>query len=495
MSAKKVKSKRKKVKVHKMVLTTKGHLVSDEEMAKYEVPRLETHSIEGDTEKKWGADIIKPPHDLDKLMSWLDVSVIHNSCIRTKQQDTVGIGYDLFEVEGVEASQEQWDRLKAFFEKCNPQEGITKVNKKVMLDFEGCGNGFYEIVRGITEADGIRHIYHVSGPTLRLCRDKERWVQKVGNKKVFFKVFGDDRILNKSTGNFVKKVDPEEAAHELIHISQYTHKSTYYGLPEWLPAIVQMFGEMKEKEYNLDFFSSYGVPAYAVLISGGEVDPEVKEEIHKYFEKELQSDPHKPIILELPEGVEATFEKLSIEIKDASFRMWRRDNRDDILTAHHVPPYRAGIVEKGQLGGGVAREVDEIYLDSVVNPRQEEFEWVLNQLIIKEGFGISGIELRFRDIDLHDEEAKADIHKKYFDMGARTPNQILKELGQDPYVGGDIYYVPMGMVGVGAEEKEEEEEGGGSDESDDADAVADYLGLEEASATGDQDSEDEAAAG
>jgi len=38
--------------------------------------------------------------------------------------------------------------------------------------------------------------------------------------------------------------------------------------------------------------------------------------------------------------VNIEFKPLSTEVKEASFRLFRQDNRDEILAAHGVPPYR-----------------------------------------------------------------------------------------------------------------------------------------------------------
>ena len=469
--------KKGKVRVSKCYLTAGGNIFLDKDLKKYELPQ--SKQIEEET--KFAIDVIEPPYSLSKLMEWLHLSVVHASCISTKVQDSVGVGWKLTEVPGKESKEEEYTRIDDFFSKVNENEDIISVCKKVMLDYESCGNGYFEVVRNSNAEGGIKAIYHVNGTTVRLCKDKDRWVQQVGQKKVYFKRWGDERILNNKTGNFVQSLsNPNNFANEIIQIKQYTHKSAYYGLPDWLPVLYQMYGEMKEKEYNLDFFTNFGVPAYAVVVEGADLDEEVKEEIQKYFETELKENPHRTIFISLPGGTTVKFEKLSVETKEASFMIYRRNNRDDLLTAHHVPPYRASIVEKGQLGGTVAEDVDRIYLDSVINPRQRDFCWVLNELIIWEGFGIDSLEFQFEDIDIRDKKADAEIDEKYFKMAARTPNEILVAQGKEPYEGGDVYYAPAHLVPVGVakdklgEGKEEAIASPGKDDEDTDISEGDY---------------------
>lgn len=426
-----------------LYITDRGRLFSENDLKRFEMPQ--TQQVE---EQNWGKQVIKPPYDQKKLLQWMDISVTHASCIRTKIQDSFGVGWKLVEIEGKNATTAEYNQLFAFFQRVNENSDVSELCKKTGIDYEGCGNGYFEVVRGLTEENKCT-LYHVNSTTVALMSDKERWVQKVGQNKVYFKKFGDERMLNRETGEFKESTPPEKQAHELIHVYQYTWKSNYYGAPEWLPAVFTMFGEQKEKEFNMEFFTHFGVPAYAVVVQGAKLGKGVKEEIQKYFETELVKNPHRILVFTLKGGGEVKFERLSVETKEASFRMFRQDNKDDILTAHHVPPYRAGIVIKGQLGGSVARDVDQIYLESVVTPRQNQFQWVFNELIIKGVFEIESYQLEFLDIDITDEKLQSEIDEIDVGMGVKTPNDILRARGEDPYDGGDVYYVTSNLVPVG----------------------------------------------
>src|SRR5690606_34805992 len=114
------------------------------------------------------------------------------------------------------------------------------------------------------------------------------------------------------------------------------------------------------------------------------------------------------------------FHKLNTEIKEASFRMFRQDNRDEILSAHGVPPYRAGITVEGQLGGSTAAESTEIYKQSVVKQKQEMLEGRINRFILQEGLGITDWKFKFREIDTRDEDRLVQRLKTIFDIGARS---------------------------------------------------------------------------
>jgi PBSX family phage portal protein len=432
------------------VITNRGIIVTQEMLKSYEIGKAMSKQTEGF--KEFQNEIIEPPFNKEKLMSWLHASVVHNSCVQVKKNDAVSLGFDLINdedanVEKDKTKNQTYKDLLKFFKKCNEEEDIISVLKKVFIDWEGNGDGFIEVSRNVKNV--INGLMHCNSVNIRANKDKKRFVQQVGVKYVWFKKFGIKEILNKNTGKWEKELPPELQANELIQIKTYSWMSTFYGVPEWLCALYAMYGNMKEMEYNIDFFVNFGIPAYAILIQGAQLTQEVKEGIEKFFEVELKGSVHKTITLNTPKGAEVEFVRLNVETKEASFRMYRADNRDEILTAHHVPPYRIGLIIQGQLGGNVAEESDRIYLDSVINPRQTQLCWMINELIIKEGLLATGWTFVFNDIDFADKVKKASLHVQYFNIGAMTQNEIRQDIGLDPFKGGDIFYAGSGLVPIG----------------------------------------------
>ena len=462
-------------------ITTTGLVVEKEIYKEFGADKPASQQI---TNTTWSDDVIAPPYNLGKLLAWQEKSVVHAACIRTKMQDAVGIGWYLeadedAEVQPDKADDKDYKTLNTFFKKVNPDEDFTMMIKKVFQDFEANGNGYIEVARNADlKPSGL---FHVNSGEVRWAITKDKLCQVIGENKVWFKLFGDERILDKKTGVFSEASD--NPANEIIPITQYTYLSTQYGLPEWLPAIWHMFGDVKEIEYNIDFFLNFGIPAYAVIVEGqGEMNQELKDEILKYFETTLKGtgSQHKTLTLNSPTGVKIRFEKLSVDEKDSSFRGYHEDNAQAIMTAHGVPPYRINIVKTGQLGGDVAKDMDRIYLDSTINPKQELFAWIIREKIIRMGFEIDSWKIRFKDININDKERDAKIAETYIKCGIKSPNEIRKEKGDDPYVNGDILYIASGMTPIGVTEGSkdtietemtDEERQAGEDEIEDAEEV------------------------
>src|SRR5699024_8094272 len=148
----------------------------------------------------------------------------------------------------------------------------------------------------------------------------------------------------------------EEKANEIIHVSNYTSRSDYYGAPDVIPALGAMLADYERMEYNSDFFKNHAVPAYAVTVVGAELDDESEDSIKHLFQNDLKENRHATLVMsvskselsQINEPIEIQFEPLIVDVKEASFRLFRQDNRDEILSAHGVPPYRIAVNETGR---------------------------------------------------------------------------------------------------------------------------------------------------
>jgi hypothetical protein len=137
-----------------------------------------------------------------------------------------------------------------------------------------------------------------------------------------------------------------------------------------------------------------------------------------------------------------------VEIKDASFRMFRADNAEEIRVAHGVPGRLIGLAEKGGLGGaGEGETQQEIFKYHVIEPKQTRLEYRINNFLVKRGFGIEDWELRFKEIDVTDEAKVAEIIQKLVKLGVLTINEGRREMGQKPleHPGADVPFMMTAM--------------------------------------------------
>jgi len=274
-------------------------------------------------------------------------------------------------------------------------------------------------------------------------------------KKVWFKQFGLKKNFHLKEGT-EGDYDEEKRANELIFLLNYYPRNDYYGVPNILPAVGSVIGLIGIRDYNLAFFTNYGVPAYMVILSG-DWDEGAEKIIKKHLDTEIKGSEkaHKTMVLQVPEGGAATFEPLSVAVKEGSFRVYQQVLREDILAAYSMPAYRIGINIVGSLGGTNIGESTVIYNQSVVEPLQEDLEDIFNNRIIEEGLDCHSYKFKFNDMDLRDRDAEAKRNNEAIQHGKMTPNEArnLEDLGET-YPEGDRFYMNASLIEVGQAELE-----------------------------------------
>lgn len=393
--------------------------------------------------------IVKPLYNPEQLASLIEINTYHNRCVRTKAHDITGNGYKLKKVKD-DADEGNKEILKEFFDNQFPP--LEDILSKGEIDYGSLGYSFIELVKTGNRADTVyKHMNHAPAHTIRTLRDKmggeiKKFVQKRGGKYVYFKHPFFEKDVHKETGEEFElgELDPKDRANDMIMMKNYTPRSDYYGVPDIINALGAIWGNLAQQQYNNEFFKNHGVPQYAVYITGDydlDTDDDGKPKVVTAIEESLakvRQNPHSSLVFGIPsstsgmgENVKVTFEPLAVETKDASFRMFRKDNRNEVIIAHAVPGNRIGIGDVQSLGGDTAYETNRIYKESVLNPRQKEIEDYINRYIVRYNFGIDDWEFKLNSIDVDSIEKDIEVLGFLFENGGATPNDLIRNLGED----------------------------------------------------------------
>ncbi len=381
--------------------------------------------------------------------------LVHN-CVKAKAISTAGLGYELVVPEGVEKPNEEHKKvLQRFFECPNEEQTWGEILENVLTDFEALGNGYFEVLRNRFGSGPPQRLYHIPAVTMRVRKDRKGFIQQRDNKMVYFRNFGSDP---KSPDSFDprdkdKPLEKRRLLNEVIHLKNYHPRSSYYGLPDFLPALRALVGNKKAGDFNIQFFENNAVPQYAILVKGGELARGARKRIEEYFRTHIKGQAHKTLILEVVqeeggEKVDIEIKPLSVEIKDASFQTFRADNAEEIRVAHGVPGRLIGLTEKGGLGGaGEGETQQEIFKYHVIEPKQSRLEYRINNFLIKQGFGIQDWELRFKEIDVTDESKVSENVQKLVRVGVLTINEARKMLLLRPLkeAGANVPFIMTSM--------------------------------------------------
>ena len=397
--------------------------------------------------------VYRPSLLFRNLKSFSLENPFHEMCIKQIAQDCCG-DWSIEQLDKNGDSIPSYERKKQkkdgilndFFENCNsnPLETFTDLSRNLMIDYLTFGWCTTELTR--TKNKLPSKLYHTPCETLRISRDLSDYintdekfmVQIVNRHERIFKIFNRDPftvVTEPHTGNWMT---------EILYMRNYHVDGGKYGIPDWFPALKALLGYDKVAEYNITFFDNEAVPRFAVVVTGGKLDNDTKKTIQNYFKKDLKGvkNSNKTLVLTGPKGIDIKLQPLGTDNKDGSFRFYKKDNRDEIITSHRLPHHRLQVLDAGNSGTispGTVFNLDKIYKYSVVIPLQIKLSNMLNN-IIKYGFGIDDRKLVYKDLDIGEDSDQATIkktiaaaHEKYYAIGAMTPNQIMQDLKLTPY--------------------------------------------------------------
>lgn len=417
----------------------------------------------------------QPAYDFNSLCELLENNTVHARCCEVVGQDSGGYGWnitptaDLNEDPNTDLKDQITNWIKNF------KTDINTTLKEVGTDRRALGSGVIELIRENTSESHIVDLEHVDlhNGTLLKHTDECRVRQQVGTQTQWFILYGMNHDengtpydVNRWTGEKVpyNTLSNKDRANELIWMRDYAPHMNEYGFAKVIPAIRAIYGDIGRSEYNIKFYENYGMPTFAAIVTGDfqdyEVDPEDPEydptQTLKYqLGQQLQEvvkNPHSALTIVAPsvgsEGnVKVELVPLSVDTKEASFRLYREDNQEEVLLAHGVPPYRIGKAIEGSLGGSVARETTQIYNVSVIQPLKCENEAIMDMLIYDE-FNTTMWSFKIDELDNRSIDQDLENAMKLFLMGGITPRQLIERFGKsfgavadenNPYL--DMYFV------------------------------------------------------
>ncbi|MEN1969012.1 phage portal protein [Lentibacillus sp. N15] len=437
-------------------------------------------------------EIIEPPYNMQELKLMGDYSSILQQCIDAYKTNIIEFGIEPdFKIdinseeikdELKESARNEWRRLDEFIRYLNLDESPEVILGHILDDKEKTGNGYMEIIRntlgqpvGIEYVDAqhmrvckktdytdVKYTILENGEKKEETRSKQfrRFVQKIDGKKVYFKEYGDPRIMNMSNGKFDENTPDNLRANEIVH---FKIGSGTYGKPRWIGTLISLYGARKAEELNLMYFKNgRHIPA-AVTVSNGKLDDDSYEKLQEYMnDLEGTDGAHKFLLLEAMGAAEETAvhgeEKLvpaKVEIKslaeilqqDALFLEYDENTRKKIRSAFRLPPLYTGEAQEfSRATADTARKVTE---EQVFQPERKGLARVLNTLFL-EPLGFSYVKLAVKGADFHDPVEISKVLDPFIQAGAVAPNDLRplleKVLGAklDPFP--DEYNVPLQVL-------------------------------------------------
>jgi len=442
---------------------------------------------------EWADRLVPPPYNLTTLSRFPELSGELSRAIEAMEVNIEGFGHRLVSrFTGIEDTKvpdavkkrAKFEKvlLENLFESIALDVSFTAHRRNTRTDLEATGNAYWEVIRtrkgkrimrlkqlpsyqirlGIQDkeftqvnvpviqiVDNDFQIEQVptykrfrafaQGQTL-LLRERQGELREMVSRRIgkirWFKSFGDPRVMDNETGDYVppEEVDnwkgtnkpmPEgRRANEVIHFRIYSPRSPY-GIPRYIGELLSILGERKAGEINLTTISNNNVPSAVFAVSNGMLTEATIKRIETYAEI-LQSDDNMSRFLVVEaegdvEGEDSGQVRIDIkpmtdvQLRDALFQGYVGNCRDAIRRSFRIPRIFVGAeAEVTKANTEAGRKLAD---EQVFGPERTEVDWTINHLIL------------------------TDLGIRYWRFESRTPNvtdnkELIQMLAQGERTGG-----------------------------------------------------------
>ncbi len=336
------------------------------------------------------------------------------------------------------------------------------LRRRTRQDLEITGNAFWEVLRN--GKGEVARLVYVPSYSVRLMpldpepvevlervrvspisfeataarRRLRRFVQLCGGVQVvYFKSFGDPRLISRKTGAVfasleeLQRGDPTDGpATEIIHFAIHASR-TPYGVPRWIGALLAVLGSRQMEEVNFSYFENKSVPPLALLVSGGKLSDASVPRIERFIEENLRGKKnfHKILILEAETGSSASdTARAKIELRpltdaqqqDALFQHYDERNIDKVGSAFRLPKLLRG--ESKDFNRATAESALRFAEDQVFQPERDEFDFLINRKLLAD-MGVRFWRFRSQTPITRDPERMTQMVIGLANAGVLTPDE------------------------------------------------------------------------
>lgn len=447
-------------------------------------------SLPNDTGETASQGLIDPPYDLELLAQLKESSDCLGSFIDAYRTNIAGFGWGLkynIDITNKDLpkdiksrAEEEWDTLDMFYRYCNFDQSFAELLGRVVDDKETIGFGFLEVlfdtagtpcgfeyIPAHTMRVGERdeeNVQEVSinavnskgeAKTLTFQKQFRKFRQEIDNTQVWFKEFGDPRILGRNTGDYYedeKKIpENDEPAGAVIMFSNQV-PYTVYGIPRWIGNFLNIQGSRQAEELNFRYFTNGRHTPLAIIVNNGTLTQSSMDTIQNYVDS-VEGVEHAfgYLILEAEgfdesdDPTETNTTKTSIEVKplteallqDALFQNYKKDNKDSLRQSMRLAPiYTGASSDYTRATADVARVITE---EQVFQPEREAYQMKINRLV-NSALDIHYVEMYLKSPNITNQSELATAIANYSRTGIVIPNHVINALGK--LLGVDLEEIP-----------------------------------------------------
>lgn len=401
-------------------------------------------------------DWITPPNDLRGLRNLVKHSTILPQCIRAYKNNIAGFGIGVRYKDDTEETPEmaaEFTRAEEIIELLNIEQDTKEVFEDVVEARETYGIAYLEVIRNVAdevvqidfikETPSIRKtkplepyiptVYYHHGQQIERKKRYCKYKQEIGGETVYFREFGDPRIMDRRDGKYLKDGETLDLAYQANEILEFAIGTEPYGEVRWIGQVLGVDGSRKAEGLNNNYFDNGRHTPLMIMIEGGTLTDESFDKLQQYMNDiKGEAGQHAFIILETESTDGRTdfdqSEKPKVEIKDLAnilqkdelFQDYLDNNRRKVQSSFQLPDLYVGYTT--DFNRATAQTAQEVTEEQVFQPERKSLAWAINNRLLN-GYQFKYVECYFLEPDISNPDDLYKLLTVCNNAGGLTPNK------------------------------------------------------------------------
>lgn len=401
-------------------------------------------------------DWITPPNDLRGLRNLVKHSTILPQCIRAYKNNIAGFGIGVRYKDDTEETPEmaaEFTRAEEIIELLNIEQDTKEVFEDVVEARETYGISYLEVIRNVAnevvqidfikETPSIRKtkplepyiptVYYHHGQQIERKKRYCKYKQEIGGETVYFREFGDPRIMDRRDGKYLKDGETLDLAYQANEILEFAIGTEPYGEVRWIGQVLGVDGSRKAEGLNNNYFDNGRHTPLMIMIEGGTLTDESFDKLQQYMNDiKGEAGQHAFIILETESTDGRTdfdqSEKPKVEIKDLAnilqkdelFQDYLDNNRRKVQSSFQLPDLYVGYTT--DFNRATAQTAQEVTEEQVFQPERKSLAWAINNRLLN-GYQFKYVECYFLEPDISNPDDLYKLLTVCNNAGGLTPNK------------------------------------------------------------------------
>ena len=251
-------------------------------------------------------DWITPRHDMRGLAKLVENSTILPQCIRAYKNNIAGFGIGVRYIEDAEETPEmaaEFQRAEEIIELLNIEQDTKEVFEDLIEARETYGISYLEVIRNfagevvqiefVKETESvwksrplepyITTTYWHHGQEVERKKRYCKYKQEIGGKVVYFKEFGDPRVMDMRDGKYHKAEETLEMQFQANELMEFAIGTEPYGTVRWIGQVLGVDGSRRAESLNNNSFTNGLQTPLMMMVKGGTLTGESFEKLQLYM--------------------------------------------------------------------------------------------------------------------------------------------------------------------------------------------------------------------